>query len=187
MAAWIRFYREVGVHLSRSLRNRILCRGRTGRCRASGTETEQGPTAGFTLIELMIALVLLSVGVMAAAQVFAVANRHTSHAREETAGVCLAQEIREKIMSEAFEDIYSIFNNIDTNVPATVPTTAATWATHLASELGPRGRGQVSVSPPVQDATIPIGMVAVIVTISWRESSHTISLPLRFNVAKTSP
>jgi Tfp pilus assembly protein PilV len=135
----------------------------------------------------MIAVVLLSVGVMATAQVFAVADRHTSHAREETAAVCLAQEIREKIMSEAFPDIYSIFNNIDTNVPATVPTPAATWAAHVASELGPRGRGQVIVATPATNATIPNGMIAVTVTISWRESGRTVSLPLRFNVAKTSP
>lgn len=150
-------------------------------------KTGLGPQAGFTLIELMIALVLLSVGVMATAQVFAVANRHTSHAREETAGGCLAQEIREKIMSEAFADVHSIFDNIDTNVPATVPTTAATWAAHVTSELGPRGRGTVTISTPANDASIPNGMIAATVTISWREGSRTVSLPLRFNVAKTSP
>jgi prepilin-type N-terminal cleavage/methylation domain-containing protein len=141
---------------------------------------------GFSLVELMIALVLLSVGVMATAQVFAVANQHTVHAREETAGVCLAQEIREKIMSESFGDIHSIFNHIDTNVPATVPTTAATWAAHVTAELGPRGRGTVTVDTPTDDPMIPNGMVAVTVTIYWREGSRTISLPLRFNVAKTS-
>ena len=135
----------------------------------------------------MIALVLLSVGVMATAQVFAIADIHTSHAREETAGVCLAEEIREKIMSEAFADTYSIFNNIDTNVPTSIPTTAATWAAHVASELGPRGRGQVSVRTPTQDATIPNGMIAVTITISWREGARTISVPLRFSVAKISP
>jgi prepilin-type N-terminal cleavage/methylation domain-containing protein len=155
--------------------------------RAPGRPPDSGPRAGFTLIELMIALVLLTVGVMATAQVFAVANQHTSHAREETAGVCLAQEIREKIMSEAFDDIRSIFNGIDTNVPASVPTPAATWAAHVASELGPRGRGRVSVSTPTQDATIPNGMIAVTVTMSWREGARTVLLPLRFNVAKTSP
>jgi Tfp pilus assembly protein PilV len=135
----------------------------------------------------MIALVVLSVGVMATSQVFSVANRHTSHAREETAGVCLAEEIREKIMSESFDDIHSIFNGIDTSLPSTIPSTAATWAAHVASELGPKGRGQVIVRTPTDDATIPNGMVAATVTISWREGSRTISLPLRFNVAKTSP
>lgn len=135
----------------------------------------------------MIALVLLSVGVMATAQVFAVANLHTSHAREETAAVCLAQEVREKIMSEAFTDIHSIFDNIDTNVPASVPTTAATWAAHVAAELGSQGRGQVSVRTPADDGSIPNGMIAVTVTMSWREGGQTVLLPLRFNVAKTSP
>lgn len=130
---------------------------------------------------------LLAVGVMATAQVFAVASKHTTHAREESAAVCLAQEIREKIMSEAFADIASIFDDIDTKVPATVPTTAATWAGHVASELGPQGRGQVSVLTPTDDATIPNGMVAVAVTMTWTEGSRTVTLPLRFNVAKTSP
>jgi prepilin-type N-terminal cleavage/methylation domain-containing protein len=175
------------VHRPCGKSNRRLCRGRIEKGHAPGRPPESGPRAGFTLIEVMIALVLLSVGVMATAQVFAIANHHTSHAREETAGVCLAQEIREKILSEPFADTYSTFNNIDTNVPASVPSTAATWAAHVTAELGPRGRGQVSVRTPAQDATIPNGMISVTVTISWREGSRTVSLPLRFNVAKTSP
>jgi prepilin-type N-terminal cleavage/methylation domain-containing protein len=174
------------VHLPRGTGNRRPGRGGTGNGPDCHTPEEPGPRAGFTLVEVMIALVLLAVGVMGTVQVFAVASRHTAHAREETAAVCLAQEIREKIMSEAFDDIHSIFDNIDTNVPATVPTTAATWATHVTAELGPRGRGTVAVSTPANDPAIPNGMVAVTVTVSWREGSQTVSLPLRFNVAKTS-
>jgi Tfp pilus assembly protein PilV len=135
----------------------------------------------------MIALVLLSVGVLASAQVFAIADKHTAHAREETTAVMLSQEIREKIMSENFEDIASIFDGIDTNTPGTIPTPAETWAAHLHSELGTYGRGRVTVATPADDATLPNGMVSVTVTISWREGSRTIDLPLRFSVAKTSP
>ena len=73
----------------------------------------RGPD-GFTLIELMIAVAFLSVGILAMAQVFAVANRHTGSARQETFAVALSEEIREKIMSEAFDQIRPIFNGADT-------------------------------------------------------------------------
>jgi hypothetical protein len=68
-----------------------------------------------------------------------------------------------------------------------VPITAETWAAHVASELGPQGRGTVQVATPATDAAIPNGMVEVTVTISFPEGGQTISLPLRFSVAKTSP
>lgn len=143
--------------------------------------------AGFTLLELMIALMMLGVGVLGVAQVFAVANRHTAHAREETAAVCLAEEIREKIMSESFEDIYSIFNGVDTNDAGSIPLPAHDWATHVEDGLGIYGRGQIEVRRPEDDPGLSPGMVGVTVTMTWREGSRVVTLPLYFSVAKTTP
>ena len=145
------------------------------------------PRAGFTLLELMIAVMMLGGGVLGVAQVFAVANRHTAHAREETAAVALAQEIREKIMSESFDDIFSIFNGVDTNDEGSISLPAQDWANHVEQELGAYGRGRVEVRTPDIDPNLSPGMIGITVTMSWREGSRSIDLPLHFAVAKTRP
>ncbi|MCA9728177.1 MAG: prepilin-type N-terminal cleavage/methylation domain-containing protein, partial [Candidatus Eisenbacteria bacterium] len=91
---------------------------------------------GFTLVELMVAVFLLALGILGISQVFAISNRHTSNARLETEANNLAQEIREKILSETFDDIESIFDGIDTDNGASVPTPAQDWADHVESRLG---------------------------------------------------
>ncbi len=121
------------------------------------------------MVELLVALMLLGVGVLGTVQVFAVANRHTAHAREETLAACLAEEIREKVMSESYEHIQSIFNGIDTDYPETIPTPAADWAERLTETLGPNGRGRVTVTTANTDTTLAQGMQGVRVTISWVE------------------
>jgi len=140
--------------------------------------------AGFTLVELLLALMMTSVGIMAMARVFVVANQHAAYAKEETVATLLAQEIREKIMSANFTDIYPVFNGIDTNIPGSIPATAAVWAQNLHTRLGPTGRGTITVTTQTQDHHIPNGIVAVLVTISWKERTNTVSLPLHFDVAK---
>lgn len=139
---------------------------------------------GFTLVELLLAILMLSVGIMGVARVFVVADKHAAYAREETTASYLAQELREKIMCQEFNNIYSVFNGIDTDIPNTVPAPASEWAQHLHSRLGATGRGTVVVTTPVQDHSLPNGMVGVTLTIHWKEGSQWVSLPLRFNVAK---
>lgn len=142
------------------------------------------PEAGFTLVELLVALVILSIGVMAMAQVFVVADRHTSYARDETLATTLAQEIREKILSESFPDLVSMFDGTDTEDPGTVNLPAEAWATHVSDELGPNGRGTISVETPADDPGIPNGMVRIEINISWQEGARSMSVPHHFYVAK---
>ncbi len=153
----------------------------------SSTLAEASRRCGFTLIELLIAVFLLSVGILGVAQVFAVADRHTGYAREETVAVSLVQEIREKMLSETFADLVSIFNGVDTADPTTIPTPAEIWAGHVHDGLGETGRGTIVVTTPAQDSTLVNGMVGVTVTVSWSERGQAISLPMRFIVADTAP
>lgn len=146
-----------------------------------------GGNSGFTLVELLVTVMILSIGIMGVAQVLAVAERHTAHARDETKAISLAQEIREKVMCENFDDVYSIFNGIDTDSPGSVPTVAHDWMNHIHGQLGPTGRGTVVVTTPDNDAGIAHGMRGIVVMISWNERGRTVSVPMRFAIAKTSP
>ena len=146
----------------------------------SNTERREG----FTLVELMVAVFLMTVGVLAISQVMTVANRHTAYAREEMIANALAQEIREKIMSETFEDIKTIFNGVDTNNMGSVPAPAYDWATHVEDRLGPTGRGVIAVADHLDDPSLEYGMVGVTVTLSWKEGGNDVSFPLQFAVAK---
>jgi prepilin-type N-terminal cleavage/methylation domain-containing protein len=147
--------------------------------------TLQGSKSGFTLVELMIAVSMLAIGILGMAQVFAVADRHTAYSREETTAVYLAQEIREKILSETFTDIVSIFDNTDTEVPESVREPSQDWAQHLHDRMGPTGRGTVQVDTPADDPALANGMVGVRIVVSWREGSRTVEVPVRFAIAKT--
>ncbi len=144
-------------------------------------------TSGFTLVELLIATFLLSVGVLAVAQVLAVADRHTAAAREETIAVSLVQEIREKMLCQDFSDVVTGFNGVDTNVPGSVTAPAQLWAQHIQAELGHTGRGTIQVLTPAQDNSIAAGMLDATVTVSWSERGQAVSIPMRFVIADTNP
>lgn len=139
---------------------------------------------GFTLVELMISVFLLVVGVLGISQVFAISNRHTSNARLETEANNLAQEIREKIMSETFDDIESIFNGIDTNDGDSIPIPAQDWAEHVEERLGPGARGRITITPSEGNPDLPDGLVHVRIQLNWYEGSSLVELPMEFYVAK---
>lgn len=152
------------------------------RCRA--IPQKKGRSDGFTLVETMVAVFLLTIGLLGVSQVFTVSSRHTMNSRKETVANSLAQEIREKILSESFDDIVSIFDGVDTGDPSSITSPASDWANHLAAGLGPDARGTVQVDTPDEDVSLSQGMVGVTVTIYWLEAGRSLSLPVRFAVAK---
>jgi len=83
--------------------------------------------AGFTLVELMIAVFLLAVGILSVGRMFIVAQRHAQYGREETIAVSLAQEIREKILSKSFNDLETLFDGVDTDVAGTITEPCQLW------------------------------------------------------------
>lgn len=139
---------------------------------------------GFTLVELLVALSILSTGILSVAQLFIFSQRHAHGGRSETQATALAEEIREKVMSENFDDLVSIFDGVDTNVPSSITLPCQEWATHLEDRLGTEARGQLQVLEPFEDPEIVTGMLTVVVTVSWQESGQARSLPLRFSVAQ---
>jgi prepilin-type N-terminal cleavage/methylation domain-containing protein len=141
-------------------------------------------TAGFTLVELMVSLVLLALGLLAIGQLLIFSHHHAFHGRTETTAVSLAEEIREKILSENFNDLPSIFDGVDTSVPGTVTTPCQTWANHLAEELGPSGVGRIEVYGPGEDVEISTGMYSVAIEVGWEQSGEAKAVNVRFATSR---
>jgi prepilin-type N-terminal cleavage/methylation domain-containing protein len=137
---------------------------------------------GFSLVELMVALMILVVGILGVGQIFAVSSRSAAAARTETAAVSLAREIEEKILSEDVDQVATIFDGVDTSVPGTITLPCAVWAAHLASQLGPNGRGRITVFDSVTDPSLLPGMYSVLVQVSWLAQGETLTVPLRFAI-----
>ncbi len=155
------------------------------RARAGSRPAARQSSAGFTLTEMMVALVIMAVGILAVGRMFIFSKDHASYGRQETMAVALAEEIREKIMSDNFDDLKTIFDGIDTNSPSSLTTPCQTWANHLEENLGGvEGRGQVEVLDETEDPEIVAGMVTVVITISWMEGGHTETVDMRFSISK---
>lgn len=139
---------------------------------------------GFTLVELLIAVTILSVGIISVGQIFAISSRTATFGRTETMAVGLAREIQEKIMSEAFDDVVSVFDDIDTDNPGSLTNPCQIWAAHLTDQLGPNGRGTIQIRTPEEDPEILDGMLSVEITISWMVNGQSFEVPLYFALCK---
>lgn len=137
---------------------------------------------GFTLVELMVALMILVVGILGVGQIFAVSSRSAAMSRTETTAVSLAREIEEKILSEDVEQVATIFDGVDTSDPGSVTLPCQVWAAHVAGQLGENGRGRITVMDADSDPALLPGMFSVLVQVSWLAQGDTITVPLRFAI-----
>ena len=142
---------------------------------------------GFSLIELMVALVILSVGILSVGQLLVTSRRHATFSRFETMAVSLSQEITERMMSEPFDDMKSIFDDVDTADAGTINDSCRDWSEHLADLLGSEGRGTVNVVDPIEDPSVPVGMYRIEINVSWVEGERARNLPHTFMHCKVGP
>ncbi|MBD3162574.1 MAG: prepilin-type N-terminal cleavage/methylation domain-containing protein [Candidatus Eisenbacteria bacterium] len=142
---------------------------------------ERHGRAGFTLVELLVAVTILAIGILSVGQILAFASRNTSFGRTETIAVSLAREIQEKILSEAVDQVPMVFDGVDTAVPGSITTPCQVWADHLSAQL-PNGRGTIDVLSADQDPELLNGMFRVQVNIFWKASGDTVRLPLQFAI-----
>lgn len=139
---------------------------------------------GFSLIDIMVALVIFSIGILSVGQLSITSRRHASFGREETMAVSLAQEIKEKIFSENFDDVKSIFDNVDTSDADTINDSCRDWADHVADMFGTNGRGEIEVVDRSEDPTLPDGMYRVQVDIIWTSGPKTHQVPMIWMMSK---
>jgi len=137
-------------------------------------------SAGFTLVELLVAMTILAIGILSVGQIFAISSRNAAYSRAETTAVSLVREVAEKIQSEAVDQVGALFDGVDTAVPGTVTAPCQEWANHLATQMGPTGRGRIWVRDPNEDLELAAGMLSVRIEVSWLSRGDSIRVPLQF-------
>lgn len=121
---------------------------------------------GFTLIEVLISMVILSVGILATSQLQLSFMQSNVKARIMTLGTAQAQEKIEELMSLPYDDA-----NFDLGTPphtdTTDPTYTYTWTVtdNAAAEVTDLGTGALI------SAAVPGTIKTVNVTVSWTEKN----------------
>ncbi len=128
---------------------------------------------GFSLVELMVAMVLLSVGFLAMGHLMLASIEHSKQGRHDMIALNTASEIIERIRAVPFDDVFSLFNGLDTSDSLSVPPEAREWVNHVRSQLGPTAYSVVHIyrtgDKPDLDAP---GLMEVEVLTSWVERAR---------------
>jgi type IV pilus assembly protein PilV len=110
---------------------------------------------GFTFVEVMVALVILAIGILALAELQFTSLKGNSSSKATTAAVAVAETKMEEIRSAGY-----------TNIAAEAPTQVTASGLTFTREV------QVTTNSPMTNAK------TVTVTVSWVEGSMTRTIPM---------
>lgn len=124
--------------------------------------------AGFTLVEVMLSLFLLSIAVLTLLSMFTYGTRSVVQGKKRTEATYIGQIMLERLTSDTLEHVAS-FNGVVTSDPSTYPAGATEraaveeWKNVMQSKLHSTAYGTIVVqnSMPVE------GMTHITVTVCW--------------------
>lgn len=127
--------------------------------------------AGFTLLELLVAIMLLSIGLIATAKMQDIATNSNMLANRRSVAVAVAQQVMEEILSRRLDPPDSIFSSPGPNTlpesSITVPG-AGTYVTSASVTIDP-------VVPGAPDAGQPVeGVARIEVTVTGDNKTITL-------------
>ncbi|MBI3606438.1 MAG: type IV pilus modification protein PilV [Nitrospirae bacterium] len=129
---------------------------------------------GFTIIEVLIAILILSIGLLGVAAMQTTAIRGNTFSRDTTLGTQLAEEMIERIRVNAL-NAPGAYNGIDTSVACggadPVLGDCVQWRAALQASALLSARGQVTVvtNTPVQEST------TINVVVSWGTPQRSVT------------
>ncbi len=145
--------------------------------------------AGFTLVEVLVAALILVVALLGIAAALPTAGQTLHQSGQASKAVSLAQEMIEMIKNDPFHDL-SNYHAVDTREAATYPVDDATssprflggsnvtrWVQDiqlfLLSGAGiTNGYGTISVSTVAADGSGNVILRKIAVTVNWTESGR---------------
>ena len=135
--------------------------------------------AGFSLIEVVVAMGLLAGVLLSIAGVFVVGERQVARGRHQTTALAVAQTILEEISVWNHEATWERFDSIGDVTTLTVTTTdtnpaniASKWQPFLQETLS-NGRAEIRVESCDGSNLNVSAAVRVVVTVSWDERTLT--------------
>jgi type IV pilus assembly protein PilV len=131
--------------------------------------------SGFTLVEVLVSLLVLSIGLLGLASLQATGLRYSGNTGQRNQAIILAQDMMERMRSNT-DGLVGNNYEVSTTLTGTVPgcsgancsaTNMATydvmsWQSMLAATL-PSGTGVIDLTGPVA------GVYTATVTVTWRE------------------
>ncbi|HSI20605.1 MAG TPA: prepilin-type N-terminal cleavage/methylation domain-containing protein [Verrucomicrobiae bacterium] len=120
------------------------------------------PRKGFTFIELILAIVLFSFGIVSVIQIFPVNRRLITQSSMQTQASYLAQEQMEKVRAVAYADL----DAGTYEARAALPAGAGTFATQFE-----RGTVVTLIDGNRAATGIDVGLKKVVVTVYWTENN----------------
>jgi len=142
-------------------------------CRQSGTMNILERKNGFTLLEVLIAVLIVGIGLMSTAGLMATSIKGNTLSRDGTIAVEMAQEMIDRVRTNA-GNTPEAYNGIDTSGacggldPALGDCTQ--WKARLQSSglINPVGTVTVSNNVPQDTSAVPVGKWATVtVTLTW--------------------
>jgi type IV pilus assembly protein PilV len=129
---------------------------------------------GFTLVEVLVALVVLSIGLLGIASLQLSSLRWNHGASKRSQATLLAYDILDRMRANPIAARNGEYSTGGT--PAAVATADLTqWASNIAATLGAGATG--AVDPPVASGTTATFKI----TISWTDSKDPTDPPLTFD------
>lgn len=132
--------------------------------------------SGFTLLEVLVAMLVLSIGLLGLAGLMAASMRNNESAYHSTQATWLAYDILDRIRANRVAALAGAYNGASLGSPATCSTTPATgsiaakdignWKNAIACAL-PAGDGAIAVT------TSGANQDRLRVTVQWNDSRAT--------------
>ena len=140
--------------------------------------------AGFSLIEVIVALGLLAGVLLSVAGLFVVGERQVARGRRQSTALVAAQTILEEISTWNYAATWERFDSIGDAATLTVATTdtnpssiVSEWQPFLSDTLS-NGRAEIRIES-CDGANLNVSTaVRVVVTVSWDEKTQTRQMEL---------
>ena len=139
---------------------------------------------GFTLLEVLFAVVIITVAVLAVVGLFPTALRNVRYGGHMSQASSLAQEMIEMIRTQPFASVSS-YNGLDTRnsppvgLPASVLAHFNQWQSDITPPSGvlPQGWGTITAVPETGPPDLSSDLLRVTITVGWQErGAQTITL-----------